>query len=751
MSALFLTVLRMSAVGSVVILLILAARLLMLRLPQRYCYPLWTVAAFRLVCPVSVQSVFSIFNLMLFGCSDGSASAPSAAPAEPVVNEFAAQTIIVTPADTAPVQTAPMPEAMPSPDTALQIQAVDVQASILNVLSVLWIAVGIVLLGYAIRQYVCLWRQVRSACRLSGNVYVCDTVRSPFVIGLLRPRIILPESLGHEQYDYILLHERTHIRRCDHLIKPFAVAVLILHWYNPLVWLAYRMMVRDMEMSCDECVLDSLGSDIKRSYSLSLVSFARERKVYLVSPLSFGQSEVKMRIRNILNHKKHSKWTAIVAVLVCALLIVGCVPDAVTAKQSSDTMPQSINTTVITASEEFPELLGESVSSYNEANSARACNIAVAAGYINGTILQPDEEFSFNDVVGERTPERGFSKATVYAVENDGEVYGGGVMQTASALFSAAFLSGMNITEHTTNEYCLPYTEMDGVQVYGNDASVTWGKNDLCFVNVLDHPVIISMTADEGTVTARFYGTAGEVTVGMDFSERAFMPHGVIYREPTDGKTDEEGVDGRISDVYRCLYVNGEEQSTHRAYTATYQSKPQIIYTDVLPEGLKYGVEYESAMDTVEDFVFSDASSVSSDAPSADALWSDTKLQYLLGGVPVFEDGTLEIAVHLVKGVPTATSSCLIHEGYVPQTDMIIMRFSANSADSIDAYIDALTDAGFTYFAPDADDSTLYITYNAPSYGIGVQIERYGNNAFCMTFFKQRDRCYGDKEPVPKG
>lgn len=162
------------------------------------------------------------------------------------------------------------------------------------------------LLLYGAVSLLALRRRLVGAVRLEGNVYLADHIPSPFVMGVFRPKIYLPSQLSEEERGYILLHEQTHIRRLDHLIKLGASLTLAVHWFNPLVWAAFVLFVRDMEMSCDERVIAQLGIKIRREYSTLLLSLATGKKILMGTPLAFGEGDTKDRIKNIMKYKKRA-------------------------------------------------------------------------------------------------------------------------------------------------------------------------------------------------------------------------------------------------------------------------------------------------------------------------------------------------------------------------------------------------------------------------------------------------------------
>jgi hypothetical protein len=186
-----------------------------------------------------------------------------------------------------------------------------------------WFAGAAVLLIYGVVSFFILKRNVGEAAHVEANIYESATIKSPFVLGVFAPRIYLPIGLSEQEKSYIVLHEQTHIRRHDHIVKFAAYFVLCLHWFNPLAWAAFLLMGRDMEMSCDERVLKEMGGETKKGYSLSLLSLATERRIIGVSPLAFGEDGIKERIKNVLNFKKTSRVIIIAAVALVAVLSIG--------------------------------------------------------------------------------------------------------------------------------------------------------------------------------------------------------------------------------------------------------------------------------------------------------------------------------------------------------------------------------------------------------------------------------------------
>ena len=314
MEKLFLSVLDLSIAASWVILAVLAVRALLYKAPKLYSYALWAAVGFRLVSSVSVSSVVSLFNLRPFREAVQTTGQLRFIPRN---IELAAIPQIRTgvPAVDTVVNNnlpAPTPEASVNP---MQI--------VIFVGMMIWIAGMVVMAVISIVNYVRLRRDLRFAVRMEGNVWQCETVRSPFLVGLINPRIYLPYGLDNQTQEYILAHERYHLKRFDYIVKLFAYTLLTIYWFNPLCHLAFRLMNRDMEMSCDEEVLNRNNIPTTQ-YSLSLLTIATNRRFPAATPLAFAETGVKERMINVLNWKKPKKWVSVVAVMVCAILLISC-------------------------------------------------------------------------------------------------------------------------------------------------------------------------------------------------------------------------------------------------------------------------------------------------------------------------------------------------------------------------------------------------------------------------------------------
>ena len=303
MAAAFSKVLNMSLAGSVVILVVMVVRMLLKKAPKVYSYALWSVVLFRLLCPVSLSAPVSVLEISKpeVSVSQGITSTLTYIPApEPAV---------------IPESTRPEADVMPAPEK---------KPEPMEIAGYIWMSGMVVMAGYSLTVCFKLRRDLSEAVLFRKNIYLTDHVGVPFVLGLFRPRIYLPAGIPAEERRYIIAHERCHIHRGDHVIKWAAYFALCLHWFNPLVWLAFLLAGKDMEMSCDEAVIRKLGSHIRADYSASLLRLSTGRKAIGGTPLSFGEGDPKGRIRNMARWKKPKQWISIVCLLLCAVILVFC-------------------------------------------------------------------------------------------------------------------------------------------------------------------------------------------------------------------------------------------------------------------------------------------------------------------------------------------------------------------------------------------------------------------------------------------
>ena len=309
--------LNMSLTASAVILCVLLVRLLLRRSPRVFSYALWVVVLFRLLCPVSIPAGFSLLRLV---------DAPAeAATAHTSVVEYVPREIVHTPY---PQVELPVPGVSGAVNGALpqgeEQTAADPLEAPVAIAALVWLIGACAMAAYSVGSLIRLRRRLVGAVPLERGAYLADHIQTPFVLGLLRPKIYLPSSLPEEERGYILLHERYHIRRLDHLAKVLAFLALCIHWFNPLVWLSFVLMSRDMEMSCDEAVLKTLGEDVRADYSASLLRLATGRPILAGAPLAFGEGDTGRRVRHVLAWKRPRRPLLWAGTAICAAAIAAC-------------------------------------------------------------------------------------------------------------------------------------------------------------------------------------------------------------------------------------------------------------------------------------------------------------------------------------------------------------------------------------------------------------------------------------------
>ena len=304
MTDIFLGFLNRSLAAGILILAVVLVRLVFKKAPRWLLCALWALAAVRLVCPVSIESVLSLI--------------PSAEPVQPEI------IVSAQPAITSGI---PAVDAIVNPPLAAAFTPSPAQSA--NPLQIwtflaacVWLAGIAALLLYAAVSALRLRLRVRTAVRLEQNVYQSEFVSSPFILGVIRPRIYLPFGLEAGAQAMVLAHERAHLRRGDQLWKPLGYLILTAYWFNPLCWLAYILFCRDIEAACDEKVVRELGEGCKAAYSRALLACSVPRKLITACPLAFGETGVKARIRSVLNYNKPAFWLVLAAVLVSAAVAV---------------------------------------------------------------------------------------------------------------------------------------------------------------------------------------------------------------------------------------------------------------------------------------------------------------------------------------------------------------------------------------------------------------------------------------------
>ncbi|MBQ6823891.1 MAG: M56 family metallopeptidase, partial [Clostridia bacterium] len=292
-------ILNMSITAGWLVLVVILLRLLLNKAPKAIRCLLWGLVGLRLLCPFSFESVLSLIP------SAETVPQEILYTAEPAVNTgFESVNQAVNPILNESF--APQPWESVNP---LQV--------ITYVAAWVWLAGVAGMLLYAAVSYWRLFRRVRVSMPLEGNVYLCDAVETPFILGIFKPRVYLPSAMDAEQREAVLQHEQAHLKRKDHWWKPLGFALLAVHWFNPLMWVAYILLCRDIELACDEKVIQAMDPDEKKVYSEALLCCSVPRRSIAACPLAFGEVGVKSRIRSVLSYKKPAFWLIFLAFLLC--------------------------------------------------------------------------------------------------------------------------------------------------------------------------------------------------------------------------------------------------------------------------------------------------------------------------------------------------------------------------------------------------------------------------------------------------
>ena len=304
MSALFLKILNLSINASWLILAVIVARLLLKKAPRWISCLLWGLVAVRLLCPISLESVLSIL--------------PSA-KVVPDNIEMVQDPHIDSGVRIIDNAVNPVIENSFSPDAASSVNPMQV---VVFMGSIIWLTGMTVMLLYALISYILLRRKVRASVAMNDRVKECDEVDSPFILGIFRPEIYVPSGINEDTLELVIAHEEAHLKRHDHWWKPFGFVLLAIHWFNPLCWVAYILLCRDIEAACDEKVIKDKDREYMAAYSQALLDCSVNRRIIAACPLAFGETGVKERVKGVLNYKKPAFWVIIVAVIACIVVAV---------------------------------------------------------------------------------------------------------------------------------------------------------------------------------------------------------------------------------------------------------------------------------------------------------------------------------------------------------------------------------------------------------------------------------------------
>ena len=299
MNELFLKIINMSISASWLVLAVLILRFVLKKAPKWINVLLWGIVAIRLICPFSFESTLSLI--------------PSA---ETIPLNIGMDTTPTINSGISAINNAVNPIISQS-NTPMAGASVNLLQITIGIYEYIWIFGMIALALYTAISYWRLHRKVDTAVRYKDNIFQSENVSSPFVFGIIKPRIYLPFKMNGQDLEHVVAHEHAHIRRKDHWWKPFGFLLLTIHWFNPLMWMAYVLLCRDIELACDEKVIKELGNEQRGDYTQALVACSVNRRMIAACPLAFGEVSVKERVKSVMNYKKPAFWVIIISVIVC--------------------------------------------------------------------------------------------------------------------------------------------------------------------------------------------------------------------------------------------------------------------------------------------------------------------------------------------------------------------------------------------------------------------------------------------------
>lgn len=303
MEIIFTKIFNMSVAASMLIIAVILLRLLLKNAPKWIRCVLWLLVALRLVIPFSFESPFSLIpNAQAINATTHS----STSYVSSLVNTDSFQAI----------QNA--------------VSSSENEFGIITILSYIWIVGFGVMLIYMLFSYLNLHFKVRESIVIKDNILVCDRISSPFVFGILKPRIYLPSDLSEAEKSYVIAHEQAHIKHHDNLLKPIGYLILSIHFFNPLCWIAFKLFTNDIELACDERVIKKYDIQDKKGYSTALLSCSIERSILSACPFSFGESGLKQRIKSVLGYKKPTLRVVIMSFAVCLLTAMSFMTNPIT-------------------------------------------------------------------------------------------------------------------------------------------------------------------------------------------------------------------------------------------------------------------------------------------------------------------------------------------------------------------------------------------------------------------------------------
>ncbi|MBQ2847196.1 MAG: hypothetical protein IJE74_02960 [Clostridia bacterium] len=300
----FIDLLNISITASYIIIAVVFLRLIFRKIPKKFICLLWGIAGLRLVFPFSIESAFSLI--------------PSTETFEPVSGNTPGLRVN----SGIPVIDMPVNDYLGDRYAEGITVPANLKDTIASAAAVIWLVGVAAILFYGLISYIKVKKSVSTAVLLKDNIWQSESVVSPFILGIFKPKIYIPFNMDEETRNYVIAHENAHLKRRDHCIKPLGFVVLAVYWFNPLVWAAYVLLCRDIEAACDEKVIAKMDNGTRKEYASALLECAVNRRRIAACPLAFGEVSVKNRIKNVMNYKKPVFWVIILAVIACIVASV---------------------------------------------------------------------------------------------------------------------------------------------------------------------------------------------------------------------------------------------------------------------------------------------------------------------------------------------------------------------------------------------------------------------------------------------
>ncbi len=316
MSDIFLNLFNMSITASWLVLAVVVFRMLFKKAPKSLRIIMWGLVGIRLACPLSIESILSVI--------------PTAELVPPELVNSHSSVDVSGGEILGYIGNNPVYYELGLANGSLTFNEICAPDGdyinplliVTYVASIVWLVGVAVMLLYTLISYLKILKNVRAAINIKDNIWICDNVTTPFILGLFKPRIYLPSSMGEQDMEYVIAHEQAHLKRFDHWWKPIGFALLTVYWFNPVLWIGYILLSRDIELACDEKVIKDMDNNDKKGYMETLVNCSSLRRKIMICPLAFGEVSVKGRVKAMLNYKKPAFWVIVVAIIASVTVAV---------------------------------------------------------------------------------------------------------------------------------------------------------------------------------------------------------------------------------------------------------------------------------------------------------------------------------------------------------------------------------------------------------------------------------------------